>query len=381
MIVTSTIQIVIAIALAIILFVIAFSVYNMETVRAIQESGKIKKRTDIFKGVKDLSQNKDEIYNTIDPTHPTYRDLGDSINQKAGAEYTYNFWMYLQKPSTGSNIFGTDYTGVFYTDNGFTQKERDSLKKDVSLNKPLILFLRGNKNTYVYKNLCSGQDNNTEYKADVLVKNPMIKLEKGGDVLSVELNTVSTPDAVQERSRDTCGESLRKDWEAANKHKIAVKGLTEREELQDKWFMVSLVVQDTFPSDPIPLRNKVRVRLYVNGVLELDKYLDGKLSETSSTATVLKQNNGNFYLAPVVRVGTSDASVVLNSTDDVGKVRMADLSFFNYALDNTELSDLFSAGFSKIIAQGVTDNGLLSGAGSSLNDLSFASTEGILRPL
>lgn len=347
----------------------------METVRAIQESGKIKKRTDIFKGVKDLAQSKDEAYHTLDPTHPTFRDLGDSINQRAGAEYSYNFWMFLKSPNNNV-VFGSTYEGPFETDNGLTAGTKVTA---LPTNKPLVLLLRGDKKTYVYKNLCSTQET-PKFKEDVLVKNPMIKLENGGDIMSVEINTVSAPDGVQERARDTCGELASTEWDSVNKHRVAVKGFLDREELRDKWFMVTLVVQDTFPTDPLPLRNKVRVRLYVNGVMEIDKYLDGKLSETSTASTVLKQNNGNLFVAPVIKSQQFEVSYSLDSSSDSGKVRMADLAFFNYALDVNDLSDLFSSGFTKQVAAGMTNNGMSSGA-ALVSDMSFASNESILTPV
>lgn len=367
-----------AIAIVIILFVIAFSIYNMETIKAIQESGKVRKETAIFQGVKDLATSNDETYNTIDPNHPTYRSLDLSINQKSGAEYSYNFWMYLS--SNTRNIIGTPAQSgsPIFADQGLTKRDDDGKLKKMALDdQPLVLLLRGDKRAFVYKSLCNTRSDK-DVKADVLMKNPLIKLEQGGDVLTVELNTVSGPDAVKEKSRSTCDER-NTDWEYMNSHKVALKGLSTRDELADRWFMVTVVVHDTFPTDPYPIRNKVRVRIYVNGVIELDKYLDTKLSQTRGHASTVKQSNSNLHVAPVIRL-LSPTGMELSkriSSNNANNIRMADLTYFNYALDAAAVTNLFSNGFTKKIAPGVaynesnTDN-------SFMDQMSYAGDKGIL---
>ena len=358
MIVSSTVQIITAIALAVILFVIAFSVYNLESVRALQAAGKIKKQTVIFKGVKDLAVNKDEAYNTIDPTNPTYKDMSNSINQKSGAEYTYNFWMYISKSAFDTqgafNTSGWQPT-TEHTDTGLLRRNVDGkVYKNTTTedHKPFVLLLRGSKKAFAYRSLCSTSTNN-DLKVDVMVKNPMVKFERGADVLSVEINTMQTPDAVKEQSRDTCDEQS-KDWEYMNSYRVALKGLRNQDHLHDKWFMVSVVVQDTYPNDPLPIRNKVRVRIYINGVMELDKYLDGRLADTSGSASIIKNNPGNLYVAPTIKMGETVLSKELSSSSHVGNIRMADLSYYNYALDVKELEGVYAAGINKVIAQGTT---------------------------
>lgn len=349
-------QIVIAVVVAVALFFVAFSVYNAEIMKALSEAGNVRKRTDIFKGIKDLTASNNESYNTLDPTHPSYKDLKGSVNQKGGAEYTYNFWMHVQYDSRNP----TQSTGNFKTDGGINTGP-----------KPYILFLRGNKKPFVYKNLCTKSSSvNPTLKTDVLVKNPMVKLENGGDVLSVEINTMAKPDSVQQNARDTCNESSG-DWEYMNKYRIALKNLKGREELNQKWFMVTIIVQDTYPNDPLPLRNKVRVRIYQNGTLELDKYLDGSLGDSSGASSVMKVNSGNFYVAPTIRDVTE--------TNPGFNVKLADMSYFNYVLDPSDIKALFSGGFSKTVAPAV-------GATNTITDevnnpVSFASSTPILSPL
>lgn len=376
-----TIQVIIAIALVLILCVVAFMIYNSEMIRAIQESRKVRKEVKVFTGIKDLSVSKDEVYNTIDPSHPMYRNIESSINQKAGAEYTYNFWLYVG--NNISQVFGTTVKKDSATDIGLT-KSGDKRKLALeTANQPIVLLLRGNKTAVPFKGVCYNNSDISSLKMDVLVKQPLIKLEHGGDVLSIELNTQDKPEGVKEKSRNTCSDTDT-NWELMNSYRLAVKGFTSREGLRDKWNMITLVVQDTFPSDPLPLRNKIRTRLYVNGVMELDRYVDGKLADTSSKATLLKNNQGNLYFAPVIKMTKTGASL----SKEVGgsnprQLMMADLTYFNYALDDATIKASFADGFTKSYAASMEirstmddasfmDNKAFPSAGPSLSELGRA---------
>ena len=91
------IQIILAIALVVIFFIIGFAIYNMEFINSIRQKGVVKVETPIFVGVKDLYGVQDEMYNTVDPKSGSYRAIVSSYNQSAGIEYTYNFWLYVDR--------------------------------------------------------------------------------------------------------------------------------------------------------------------------------------------------------------------------------------------------------------------------------------------
>ena len=124
--------------------------------------------------------------------------------------------------------------------------------------------------------------------------------------------------------------------------------------------MFSIIIQDTFPTDPYPVRNKVRCRIYVNGLLELDRYVDGKLStaeQNDKTPTVLKFNKGHLYINPEIsitmpatRPGADPLTFTTYRPVEDHKLMMADLNYFNYALTPTELDELFTSGFEKSFA-------------------------------
>jgi hypothetical protein len=323
-------QITIAIMMVILLLVIGFAVFNMETIKVVQESNKQKRKVEIFKGIKDLRMLPDagETYNTSDSALTNYKDLTLSVNQKSGAEFTYNFWLRINDWS----VFADDNISAVTTDAGISEKD-------------FVLLLRGDSTVYNYKNLCGVSKN------DVMVKCPLIKMSQGGDVLSVEFNTVATPDATHEQSRNTCSDLANK-WDYMNNHKIAITDFKKKNSLyQGKWFMITTIIQDTNPTDPLPIRNKARCRIFINGVMELDRYVDGKLAVNAGNPQILLQNRGNLYVAPSAKwkIGTtSKQSLKLAQTGN--PVYMADLSYYNYALMPEEIKSIFAASITQAIA-------------------------------
>lgn len=335
-------QVIFAVALVILLFIVGFTIYNMEFLKAIQSSSIVKNKVEIFKGVKDFKQISGEIYNTQDKASGSYREIVPSYNQKAGAEYSYNFWLYIDKSQYADCKSSSSST----SDPGFT---KDSLADK----NQTILFMKGVPNPTSYKNLCGRN------KTDVMIKNPLVKLEQCGNNLTVEFNTMQSTDAINENAPNVCGQNG--SWRDANSHKITLSGLTlgdPEQRFDRKWNMFSIIIQDTFPSDPYPIRNKVRCRIYVNGLLELDRYVDGKLSSADrndKTPTVLKFNKGHLYINPelsitVPKAGQQpDVYKTYRPTEDY-KLMMADLTYYNYALTAAEIDEIHVNGFEKAFA-------------------------------
>lgn len=376
-------QVIFAIAIVIILFVIAFSIYNMEMVNAIRNSGKIRKVTPIFVGMKDLADSKDEMFETLDKNASTYLDLGNSIGQQGGAEYCYNFWLYIDRSTIGTVFPQPDDVNKvkqFNTDSGLEDLPQTSSNAIQPGLEQVILFLKGSKQLYRYKGLCfTDNDPENTYKTDLMVKSPLVKLERGLDVLTIEFNTIESPDAVKERAGNTC-QDLSTNWEAMNAYKVSLKNLTAKYDKQ--WIMVTVVLADTYPSDPLPIRNKIRCSVYVNATLELDKYIDSKLDSINVMGSTLKTNSGNLYINPKVTAPSNvwvkneagsykDKGSFVVTPDFSDKKRaivMSDLTYFNYAPDANEIRTLFNNGYTKkwaptLSAQlaGAADDPLLNG--------------------
>ena len=350
------IQIILAIALVVIFFIIGFAIYNMEFINSIRQKGVVKVETPIFVGVKDLYGVQDEMYNTVDPKSGSYRAIVSSYNQSAGIEYTYNFWLYVdrEKIFTNSCTNSTERAG----DVGFKETTMNTTASAGDNGAPIILFLKGNKELVQYKNVCGVN------KVDVMVKSPLVKLEQCGNYLTVEFNTVQSHEAISENSPNICS-ATNPNWNMANVHKLALPGLKDKTEFDKKWCMFTIVIQDTYPTDPYPLRNQVRCRIYVNGLLELDRYVDGKLnplSDNDRSASVLKTNNGNFHVAPKLTRTISGTNYSTYKPNVEKALMMANLTYYNYALTGGEVDALFNKKFSKTTAA-------VPGAGSLDTDL------------
>ena len=314
------IQALLALAIVIILFVVGFMIYNYEYLKAFRAKGITKQKVVIFEGVKDLYMTKDDIYPTQDKNSAQYRDLSPSYNQQGGIEMTYNFWMYL----SDGYIKGAEPSAR--TDTGFDEPEHQQ-----------ILFVKGSTNLVNYQNICKSGNKN-----DILVKCPLVKLENHGKVMTVEFNTLQGPDAIIENAPSVCSE-LTKQWDVANAHKIAIENL-ESGAMVNKFNMFTIIIQDTFPTDPHPYRNKVRCRIFVNTQLKFDKYVDGKVNPGATDFSTLKTNTGNLVIAPVMRLANRNSTKTTKIPEE-NQLSLANMTYYNYAIPQAEIDSLFSSGY------------------------------------
>lgn len=331
----TSLQVVAAAAIVLILFIVGYSVFNREAVKSFREARELRNKIEIFKGVKDMAIIQGESYNTVNENSPLYINLRPSVNQAGGIEYTYNFWLYkdnsLQSPPIQD---GTTRTAV-PVDNGLQPTD-------------IILLLRGVDKAIPYPNICG----NT--KTDIFVKCPLIKLENYGDSLTVEFNTKKGVDPVRDGAPDKCKLSST-DWNEVNSHKVSVRNLSQQANFDKQWFMVTVVLQDTYPKDPLPFRNRVRVLIYINGVLELDQYVDSRLNQIDVDASILKPNEGNLYIMPQINLPVQKDSTTAMKTfkpsqTNTQKLMMADLTYYNYTIDKDTILTMYQKGFNKYYA-------------------------------
>jgi len=330
-------QVFLAVVIVIILLVIGFFVYNKDAMTAVVQAGKTQIMTPIFTGIKDLATSRNEVYNTLDgtnPLDPNYRNLGNAVNQQSGAEFTYNFWLYQDSTKAGLKAATTTAEAASKTARTFGSPTF-GLNTD-----QLILFMRGDSRAVSYNTLCAPAT-----KKDVYVKCPLVKLEKGGNVLTVEFNTVGSPEAVIENSRNICNQKST-NWDFINSYKI---GVTNMSKYDQEWIMVTVVIQDTYPSDPLPIRNKARCTIYINGGVELDKYVDGKFNPKPSELSMVKQNQGDFYVAPQITYDTNKTTF-LPATRALKGVCIADLTYYNYVPTSDDIQNWFARQFTKSYA-------------------------------
>jgi len=345
--VSGFLQIFFAVLLVIGFLLIGFAIYNYEMLASIRANKSVQLTTPIFQGVVDFNTSYNAIYNTINENNPldtTYRNLGNATNQPGGAEFSYNFWLYIDPTGGGSTVKPglftlepTKVNNVYTTDFGLDIDQ-------------FILFFRGagapsNDQTKIlpvtYNSLCG------KTKSDIMVKCPLVKLENKGDVLTVEFNTIQSPNVVTQNARNTCNDTST-DWNYMNSYKIGIKNIKATYPAQ--WFMVTVVIMDTYPTDPIPIRNKVRCQIYINGAIQLDQYVDGMINPPNNSGdSILLQNQGNLYVGPRITFTNPQINSLSNNTvstvPSTKSLCMADLTYMNYVPKSEQIAKLYGSGF------------------------------------
>lgn len=387
--VSGFLQIFFAVLLVIGFLLIGFSIYNFEMLASIRSSQSVQITTPIFKGVVDFHTPYNAVYNTINNNNPldaTYRNLGNATNQPAGAEFSYNFWLYIDptggdSKNSASGLFIEEptklSTNVYQTDFGLDTDQ-------------FILFVRGagepssdpnSIKPVTYNRICSKsetRDTTTSLtKSDIMIKCPLVKLENKGDVLTVEFNTIQKPDAVLQNARNTCNDTST-DWNYMNSYKIGIKNLKATYPAQ--WFMVTLVIMDTYPSDPVSIRNKVRCKIFINGAVQLDQYVDGMINPPNNASdSTLLQNQGNLYVGPQIAFTNPQlkrpSQNTLNTVPFPKSLCMAELTFMNYVPTTQQISTLYDSGFTQAYAPppsqaGTNNSGQLASQNAFMTNIS-----------
>lgn len=318
------IQIIIAIIIIVLMGVLAYGMYNKnarEILLDIITPTTIKKKTQIIDGVYEYKVGEKISFNTRDKSKGTYVDLSPSINQKGGSVYSYNFWLYFPESV-----------------------------KEVTSEKTLVLFNKGSNELVKY---------NSNYRCDTndsgdgwfLVKNPLVRLdfnESSGDskidAIIVEFNSIQHPD-VFHSGANTGDKNCTGDMVIRDNNLIGIKDLANRQDLRDQWNMITVVVSETSPEDDVFVSsNQAVVKLYLNGYAYLNK--DGELVDKS---TAMKTNNSDLHIGTDKKHSNNNV-LTSGSTGASTEVGISDLTYFNYALEDTEIINLFKGGCNKSTA-------------------------------
>lgn len=314
MILSNIVQIILALLLILMLLFIAYVIYSYESFRSMQNSMTLRKEIVVFDGIMDFSTTQ-WIFNTYNRGLASFKDLTASINQNGGAEYSYNFWIYMDKAAL-NNANSSD----------------------------LVLLLRGNKFKIPYINNTNCETvNKGSY---ILVKNPLIRMKSDGSAIVVEYNTITNPDSYREygNSAIACASGS---WYDKNKGLLGIYNLESY--VDKKWFMFTVVLQETNPDNDLLYKNKANCKMYVNGINVLDRTVESPYNGEFGSAA-MKHNRAPLYVNPG-DLFSSDNNNGENPFKTQGNgtssLQMANLSYFNYALSELEVQQLFQMGFTK----------------------------------
>ena len=346
-------QVIIALIILLLMGYVAYNIYLIELHHMFKGNNDIRKETEIFNGIIDFHDIKELKYNTKNRAHEKYRDISPSINQQGGAEYTYNFWLYV--------------------DQSKIQQLKNDNKKDI------LLFLKGEKIVYYNNNTnynCmyrSGDSTSTKHPV-LLTKNPLVRLSYDGKNLAVDYNNILSPDSYQNNSKyNRCDSVDNNDlWWDRNKNMIGVYDI----EFSNKWFMVTIVMKEVADNNNILTKNRAICRIYINGLLVFENKLETIYGSNQDIySATFKNNNSPLYINPIfnMKYDTPAEPLALqkknqnlpyldmstakyddnkynidNPNDISGVIKMGDLKYYNYALEADAINQLFRTGLKNV---------------------------------
>ena len=333
------IQVIISLIILLLMGYIGYNIYLIELQNMFQGENDIRKEVSILSGTYDFS-NSEVRYSTQNKSQLNYKNIKPSINQEGGAEYSYNFWLFVDQEKLQPQQGGVE-------------------------NKDYILFLKGEKNLYAsdkFNYNCANVDRT--YNPVIITKNPLVRLSGDGKKIAVEYNNIYTADSFQQSaSYKSCNEINSKNWNERNKKMLGIYDI----EFNNKWFMVTIVMKEVADSNNLLSINKASCKMYINGVKLLDKKVETKYMNNIYSAT-FKNNSSPFYINPNI-----DASLnPFGKPNKENQIKIADIKYYNYAINEDIIASLSNKGFNSEIAVTATnDNKLAKYSMVSVEDMEY----------
>ena len=326
------IQVIISLIILLLMGYIGYNIYLIELQNMFQGENDIRKEVSILSGTYDFS-NSEVRYSTQNKSQLNYKNIKPSINQEGGAEYSYNFWLFIDQETLGV------------------------ASKKPENDKDIILFLKGEKNLYASDKFNYNCANvNKTNNPIIITKNPLVKLSGDGTKIAVEYNNIYTTDSFQQSaSYKSCTQINSKDWNERNKKLLGIYDI----EFNNKWFMVTIVMKEVADSNNVLSINKASCKMYINGVKLLDKKVETKYMNNIYSAT-FKNNTSPFYINPNISSEFIDQSnTPYKKAGKDNQIKMADIKYYNYAINEDIITSLYNKGFNTEIAVTTTNDNKL----------------------
>jgi hypothetical protein len=347
-------QIILGIFLILIMGFIAYSIFDSEYLSSIRLYNTNKKETKIFTGIYPLTLDQAKI-ETINKNDPYYLNINPSVNQNGGAEYSYNFWLYFNlKPSAN---------GIIEKNNGGSADQN----KDAFI----VLFYKGVQQFVPYKQNRLSCDSDKGDSAQpypyILVKNPLVKLNNNGKELVVEYNNLNNPDSFNSSAVNLVCNNVKDKMYGTNINKLGVKNINT--DMYNKtWNMITIVLQESPSNEEKLFTNRTNCKIYFNSTLISDRSTFNNdvlnINNETGISTAMKNNIGNLYINPKANIekaynnniiAVADQNLISRIESQINEdgikkdspVKMADMSYFNYALNDNQILELYNKGFEK----------------------------------
>jgi hypothetical protein len=278
-------QVIFGIVVIILLYVITLVILNIDSLVS-SKSIKVVPRemSVVIDGYATASYLAKKSYNTINPFVEDFVKIGRSINTHGGAQFTYQFWFKMED-----------------TDN-------QNIKNQV-------LLLKGDTSKYKvgFYDMINNQLVNNDIKNDYVIKCPLIRFGSSYKEIVVEFNTNRT---VNYKS------IIRMNPEADPISKRNALSL-----LPINWYLFTFIFEDNF-STLDSSENGIKFTFFMN---DFPYHSVTPSSDPILRGNFLKQNEGNLTILP----GMSTA---------VDFIKMGNVKYYNYALNQKEITKQFTQG-------------------------------------
>ena len=327
-------QVIISLIILLLMGYVGYNIFLIELQNMFKGQNDIRKEIYILNGTYDLS-NSEVKYNTLDKTQSNFKDINPSINQDGGAEYSYNYWLFI---------------------------DQDKLKNIDNGEKDIILFLKGEKILYSNNKFnynCSNA--NSTNNPVIITKNPLVRLSGNGKRIAVEYNNIYNTESYQQGSMyKNCNRfSSSTEWNDRNKNMLGIYDI----EFNSKWFMVTIVMKEVSDSNNVLSINRASCKMYINGVKLLDKKVETKYDSKIYSAT-FKNNSSPFYINPRIDYKTPYENVTVGSV-----LKISDIKYYNYSINDEMISSLYNKGFNNNVADTTPVNKLSKYSIVSIDDM------------
>ena len=349
------IQILLSIFLIAIMAFISYTVYNKEYINSIDLSTSNRKITKVFSGILDYSKESNLEFETFNKTDYTYIDINPSINQNGGAEYSYNFWLYFDVDSSSNVIVpSSNFTTL---DAGSTADQGLITGNAIKYAdyKYIILLYKGENKRLPLKNnsqLSYNCNHKTfDYDDQIIIKNPLIKIRNDGKQIIVDYNNINSPESYNSDFQNLlCTDA--NFLETRNNNKIGIKDINV-DNYKRKFNMITIVFKEQSETEQLFYKKNASCKIYLNKKLITDRLATIENIENDQIAKfnsrVMKSNFSKLHINPI---NNSGISTIPNHTlgdgiTETPALQVADLTYFNYALTQTEIDRLYDNGFNK----------------------------------
>jgi hypothetical protein len=342
-------QIILSIFLIGIMAFICYSVYNKEYVSNIEISTSTRKTTKVFSGILNYAVDQNIDIETYDKTDIGYLDINPSINQNGGAEYSYNFWLYFDIDTDDSTIIKL---------NAISNPSNPAVTKytDYQRYKYIILFYKGEK----YKSYLNNKEedgnyydcNNITLDFDdrIIIKNPMVKIRNDGKQIVIDYNNINYPDSY---NSSTDNINCHKDdmLQNRNNNKFGIQEI-DVNKYKQKFNMITIVFREQSDKNNILYSNNANCKIYFNKHLLSDRLSEvGTLNNnelSNFNSRVMKSNFSKLHINPDgFGYNKLENHTMPDTITKTPPLQMADLTYYNYSLNQADIDRLYNMGFNK----------------------------------